>query len=98
MTDRADRTGSPAPGVGAAAFGDLVRRVGAASRAAGLAVPAFRSPPRLAGAVRSIRYLPAGAVVSVRIGDRPASAVTADLVDGVIAANRIDERQVARMR
>ena len=70
--------------VGAAAFGDLVRRIGAAARAAGLAVPAFRSPPRAPEATRTIRRLPAGAVVAVRIGARPEAAVAGDLVDGVI--------------
>lgn len=88
----------PRGGVGAVAFGDLVRRVGTAARAAGLAVPAFRSPPRVPGAARSIRRLPGGAVVSVRIGARSESAVAVDLVDGVIAANRLEERAAARMR
>lgn len=84
--------------VGAAAFGDLVRSVGTAARAAGLAVPAFRSPPRAPGANRTIRRLPGGAVVSVRIGARPSAAVACDLVDGVIAANALDERAAARVR
>lgn len=97
MTKSAVESGSRG-GVGAVAFGDLVRRVGTAARAAGLVVPAFRSPPRVPGAARSIRRLPGGAVVSVRIGARSESAVAVDLVDGVIAANRLDERTAARMR
>jgi hypothetical protein len=95
-TGQAQR-GRPAH-VGAAVFGDLVRQVGMAARAAGLAVPAFRSPPRAPGANRTIRRLPGGAVVSVRIGARPSSAVAGDLVDGVIAANALDERAAARVR
>ena len=47
------------------------RRLGAAARAAGLVVPAFRCPPRVAGVVRTIRRYPGGAVVSVRLRDRP---------------------------
>lgn len=97
MTTSAGESG-PRGGVGAVAFGDLVRRVGTAARAAGLAVPAFRSPPRVPGAARSIRRLPGGTVVSVRIGARSEEAVAVDLVDGVIAANRLEERAAARMR
>jgi hypothetical protein len=70
-------------------FADAARRLTAAARAAGLAVPAFRSPPRLAGADRSIRRYPGGTVVSVQLRGRPFADVAADMVDGVLAANRL---------
>ena len=39
-------------------FADAARRLGAAAHEAGLRVPAFRSPPRVAGAARTIRRYP----------------------------------------
>src|SRR6478609_6931793 len=52
-------------------FADTARRLGAAAHEARLSVPAFRSPPRVADAARTIRRYPAGAVVSVRLRGRP---------------------------
>ena len=83
---------------GALLFSQAARRLGAATRAAGLVVPAFRCPPRVAGALRTIRRYPGGAVVAVRLKGRPFPEVTADMVDGVIAVNRLDEAAAARLR
>src|SRR5262245_10595777 len=77
-------------------FSDVARRLGAAARAAGLIAPAFRSPPRTA-ACRTIRRLPGGPVVAVRMRGRPFDAVVLDMVDGVIAANRLEGRSAARV-
>lgn len=53
-------------------------------------MPAFRSPPRLAGVQRSLRRrADGGAVIAVVVRGRPWPAVVADMVDGVIAANRL---------
>jgi hypothetical protein len=79
-------------------FADAARRLGAAAHEAGLCVPAFRSPPRVPGATRTIRRYPAGAVVSVQLRGRPFSAVVADMVDGVLAANRIPTADASAMR
>src|SRR5215470_6982501 len=70
-------------------FAEVARRLGAAAHAHGLAVPAFRSPPRTPGVARTLRRYPGGTVVSVRLRDRPFPAVVADMVDGVLAANRV---------
>src|SRR5215470_16895503 len=70
-------------------FAEVARRLGAAAHAHGLAVPAFRSPPRTAGVARTLRRYPGGTVVSVRLRGRPFPAVVADMVDGVLAANRV---------
>ena len=70
-------------------FADAARRLGAAAHEAGLHVPAFRSPPRVPGAARTIRRYPGGAVVSVRLRGRPFAEVVADMVDGVLAANQV---------
>jgi hypothetical protein len=79
-------------------FADAARRLGAAAHEAGLRVPAFRSPPRVPGAARTIRRYPAGAVVSVRLRDRPFAEVVADMVDGVLAANQVPAADGPRVR
>jgi hypothetical protein len=82
----------------AARFSHVARRLGAATRAAGLVVPAFRTPPRLESANRTIRRLPGGPVVAVRIKERTFAQVVGDLVDGVIAANGLDAHTATRVR
>src|SRR5690242_13158195 len=79
-------------------FADAARRLTAAARAAGLAVPAFRSPPRLGGAARSIRRYPGGTVVSVRLRDRQFADVAADMVEGVLAANSVSGPAAEHLR
>jgi hypothetical protein len=74
-------------------FTGAARRVAAAARGAGLVVPAFRAPPRVPGADRTLRRRPDGGLtVAVRVHGRPFGAVVADLVAGVVAANdgRVD--------
>ena len=78
-------------------FADAARRLGAAARASGLVVPAFRSPPRVAGAARTLRRYPGGAVVSVRL-DRPFDEVRADMVEGVVVVNQLDGEAALRFR
>ena len=68
-------------------FADVARRLGAAARAAGLVVPAFRTPPRRPGVPRTIRRLPGGPVVAVVVRGRNLEAIVADMVEGVLAAN-----------
>jgi hypothetical protein len=71
-------------------FAAAARRLAAACRARDLVVPAFRSPPRLPGKVRTIRRRPDGtAVVAVAVRGRPFAAVAADMVEGVLVANRL---------
>ena len=90
-----DRTVTELP---ALRFADAARRLGAAAHEAGLSVPAFRSPPRVPGAARTIRRYPAGAVVSVRLRERPFAEVVADMVDGVLAANWVPPADAPRLR
>jgi hypothetical protein len=79
-------------------FADVARRLGAAAHEAGLDTPAFRSPPRVPGAARTIRRYPAGAVVSVQLRGRPFADVVTDMVDGVVAANRVPAAEAPRVR
>jgi hypothetical protein len=88
----------PAAELPAMRFADVARRLGAATHAAGLAVPAFRCPPRVPGATRTIRRYPGGAVVSVRLRGRPFEDAVTDMVDGVVAANRVPESDAAKVR
>jgi hypothetical protein len=83
---------------GVEAFAATARRLGDAARAAGLAVPAFRSPPRVAGAERTVRRYPGGTVVSVRLRDRSHDAVAADMVEGVVVTNRLTGDAALRAR
>lgn len=83
---------------GVEAFATSARLLAEAARAAGLRVPAFRSPPRLSGAHRTIRRYPGGAVVAVRLRGRAIEAVVADMVEGVVVANRLTGDAALRAR
>jgi hypothetical protein len=72
--------------------------LGAAARASGLVVPAFRSPPRVRGARRTLRRYPGGAVVSVRLRDRSYGDVVDDMIDGVLVTNRVPDESASRLR
>jgi hypothetical protein len=77
------------PTLPASRFVTAARRLGAAARTAGLDVPAFRSPPRVAGAVRTLRQFPSGSVVSVTLRGRRFDDVVVDMVEGVVRANHL---------
>ena len=79
-------------------FTTAARRLGIEARRHGLACPGFRSPPRIPGARRTIRWFSAGAVVAVAIKDRPSADVIADMVEGVVRANRLSGSQARAAR
>jgi hypothetical protein len=79
-------------------FADAAKRLGAATRAAGLVVPAFRCPPRVPGARRTVRRYPGGAVVSVVMRDRPWEEIAGDMVEGVVVVNGLEGEAALRMR
>lgn len=71
-------------------FGSVAAVLADVTRAEGLTSPAFRSPPGLVGVSRSIRRRRQGpATVAVALRGRPWAAVLADMVEGVVAANRL---------
>ncbi len=76
----------------------MARFLAAESRQQGLTVPAFRSPPRVSGASRTIRRLRDGAVVSVQIRGRTAEQVAADMIDGIMITNRLAPGAEAEVR
>jgi hypothetical protein len=79
-------------------FARAVQTLAQATRALGLVMPGFRSPPRLVGVQRSIKRGPGGATVAVVVRGRPWPAVQADLVEGVIAANELTSPASDRVR
>jgi hypothetical protein len=79
-------------------FAQTARALAAAARAAGLAVPAFRTPPKRPDAMRTMRRLPGGAVVAVRVRGRACPEVVADMVEGVIAINQLQGEAATRIR
>ena len=79
-------------------FAAAARALTREARRRGLVGPSFRCPPRLVGVDRSIRRRPDGAVVSIRLHDRPVSAVHADMIEGVVVANRLRPPQADRLR
>ncbi|MFZ4514987.1 MAG: hypothetical protein ACOYN3_01590 [Acidimicrobiia bacterium] len=78
-------------------FARAVHVLTAATRAAGLVPPAFCSPPRRPGAMRTIRRARSGhAVIAIRLSGRAFAAIVGDMVEGVLVAN--DLRGPARER
>jgi len=80
-------------------FASAVQSLAAESRRQGLVMPGFRSPPRPPGVQRTIRRRADGqAVVAVRLRGRPFAAVAADMVEGVVVANRLVDRRATVAR
>lgn len=79
-------------------FAEAARRLGRAAHALGLEVPAFRCPPKVPGAARTLRRYPGGTVVAVRLRGRPFEEALSDMVAGVLVANRVAEADAARLR
>jgi hypothetical protein len=80
-------------------FADAARRLTLAARRLGLTAPAFRSPPRVAGVARTLRRrADGGTVIAVALRGRPWEAVLADLIDGVVVANRLAGGAADRVR
>ena len=78
-------------------FAVAAKAISDEARAAGLVVPGFRSPPRLTGVDRSLRRRPGAApAVAVRVNGRPIDTVVADMVEGVLAANGLRDRDDLR--
>jgi hypothetical protein len=79
-------------------FTSAARLLGQAARAHELVGPGFRSPPRMIGADRTLRRRSDGCTVAVRVRGRLWVAVLADMVEGVVAANRLRGPRADRAR
>lgn len=80
-------------------FARAAQALSTATRAAGLAVPTFCSPPRRADAVRTIRRRSDGhAVIAVRLRGRELADIHADMVEGICVANGLRGGARERLR
>lgn len=80
-------------------FASTARTLASEARRRGLVAPGFRSPPRLGGVHRSLRrYRAGGAMVAVQIKGRPWGAVVGDMIEGVIATNRLKPPVADKLR
>jgi hypothetical protein len=68
-------------------FAATARALAHEARARGLAVPGFRSPPRVNGVDRTLRRRGASASIAVRVRGRPWADVLVDMIEGVVVAN-----------
>ena len=48
--------------------------------------------------MRTIRRLPGGPVVAVRVRERPFAEVVADMIEGIVVANVLDAATALRVR
>jgi hypothetical protein len=82
-----------------ARFVHAARALGAEARARNLISPGFRSPPRILGVSRTLRrWQEGGAQVAILVRGRPWVAVLADMIEGVVAANKLTGASADQLR
>jgi len=86
------------PGASTLDFAQVARVLGHEARARGLHAPGFRCPPRIVGIDRSLRRSGEHVTVAVRVKGRPLVAVVADMIEGVVVANRLVPPVADRLR
>ena len=79
-------------------FGAAARSLARAAHLRGLVVPVFASPPSRRDLHRSIRRRNGSPVVSIRLGDRPRGAVLADMIEGIVVANYLEDSKADLVR
>jgi len=79
-------------------FAVVARVVSEQARRHGLNVPAFKSPPTIAGADRTVRRVGRDVVVAVQVRGRPFGAVVADVIEGVVVTNELSGVEAGRAR
>ncbi len=91
--------GGPVGELSSLRFAAVARELGQTARRQGIDVPAFRSPPRSPGIRRAIRRERDGSTtVSVMLRGRPAVAVVADMIDGMVAAAQLGDIEAGPIR
>lgn len=71
-------------------FTQIARALQAECARHGLTAPAFRSPPKTVGESRTLRRCEGVVIVAVRLDLEP-HEITKSMIDGVIAANRVED-------
>jgi hypothetical protein len=89
---------APMPSASTVDFAAAARTLTREARQRGLIGPSYRCPPRLVGVDRTLRRRGDGAIVSVRLRGRPWIAVLADMIEGVVVANRLTPPRSDRLR
>jgi len=79
-------------------FSQAARLLAREARQRQLVAPSFRCPPRVVGVQRTVRRHASGVVVAVQLRERPWVAVVADMIEGVIVANRVVSPESDRLR
>jgi hypothetical protein len=79
-------------------FAAAARLLAGEAQRYGLDVPGFRSPPRIIGFDRTIRRRQNSGVVAVALRGRPFVAVLSDMIEGVVAINRLHSPDADRVR
>lgn len=84
---------------GCLAFAEAARQLGEATRGQGLVMPSFRSPPREVGRRRTLaRHADGSVTVSVLVRNRVWEAVLADMIEGVVVANEMENADAEVLR
>jgi hypothetical protein len=79
-------------------FARAARTLTTEAQRRGLVGPSYRCPPRIVGVDRSLRRHSNGVVISVNVRGRPWAAVLADMIEGVVVANRVPASKAFRLR
>lgn len=79
-------------------FAETARLLARTAQRLGCRAPGFRSPPRLGGCDRTIRRRSTGVTVAVRVRGRPRVAVLADMIEGIVVANRRSGSRAVELR
>ncbi len=79
-------------------FAGAARDLGRAARLRSLEVPSFTSPPRLDGVHRTIKWRRGRATVAIVLRGRPWAAVQADMIEGIVVANRLSGARADQIR
>lgn len=80
-------------------FAAAARTIAVAARRVGCVAPSYRSPPRAGDRDRTLRRRADGScAVAVRLTGRPFVAVLADMVEGCVAANRVEGPRADELR
>lgn len=79
-------------------FASAARLLASEAHRYGLTAPGFRSPPRIIGFDRTVRWRQTGGLVAVALRGRPFVAVLSDMIEGVIVINRLKTPEADRVR